>query len=157
MGLGVDVEVVTPSGLIVRMGVVMADVDWQVSDQLWERALAVLPEPKPRRFDHPGRRPADDRRCLEGILYVLRYGVPWDAIPRHDGRPAGITCYKRMRRWTDLGVWDELYRLIMDELARRGGIDLCRALVDSSDTPAKKGARKRVVAPKTVDAASSGT
>jgi transposase len=128
------------------MGVVMAEQRWVVSDQFWERVEPLLPAARSRRFDHPGRLPADDRLCLEGIMYVLVHGVPWDQIPREDGRPAGITCYKRMRAWTDVGVWQSLHAVVIAELVELGLVDLDRALVDSSDAPAKKGARKPVAA-----------
>lgn len=144
--------------LSVWIGGVVADQPWRVSDGLWERVVVVLPEPPPRRFRYPGRKRADDRACLEGILFVLRYGVPWDAVPRGDGRPAGVTCWRRLRAWTDAGVWDRLHWVLVDELTRQGAIDMRRALVDSSVALAKKGAKQPVGAqPTGVVEASSAT
>ena len=120
----------------------VADQHWRVSDALWRRVVEVLPEPPPRRYRFPGRKRADDRACLEGILYVLRYGVPWDAVPRDAGRPSGVTCWRRLRMWTDAGVWDRLHQVLVDELTARGAIDMRRALVDSSVALAKKGAKQ---------------
>lgn len=121
-------------------GVVMEAQFWRVSDALWERVERVLPEPKPRRFRYPGRRPADDRACLEGIVYVLTSGLPWRTVPRHEGRPCASACYARFQAWTKAGVWDRLHQVLIDELARQGRVDMSRALVDSTLVVAKKGA-----------------
>ncbi|MEU7523351.1 transposase [Kitasatospora aureofaciens] len=46
---------------------------WIVDDELWARVeslLAAWPERS------PGPRPVDDRRCLQGILFVLCTGSP---------------------------------------------------------------------------------
>jgi transposase len=110
-----------------------------VSDALWERIEPLLPAPKPRRFRCPGRLPADDRACLEGIVYVLRSGMPWRTVPRHDGRPCASACYRRFRAWSQAGVWDRLHQVLVDELAREGRLAGDRALVDSSLVLAKKG------------------
>lgn len=114
---------------------------YAVSDDLWRRVKPLLPESKPRRFRHPGRRPADDRACLEGILYVLRSGMPWRTVPRHDGRPCASACYRRFQEWSAAGVWDRLHQVLIHELAGQGVVDAHRALVDSSLVLAKKGAR----------------
>src|SRR3954454_11699106 len=42
-----------------------------------------------RRFRYPGRKRHDDRACLEGILYVLRHGLPWRALPPPAGGAPG--------------------------------------------------------------------
>jgi transposase len=140
-----------------RIGGVVADQHWRVSDRLWQRVVVLLPE-HPRRYRFPGRKRAVVRAGLEGILFVLRYGVPWDAVPRDDGRPSGVTCWRRLREWTEAGVWDRLQQVLVDELAAQGAVDMRRALVDSSVALAKKGARKPVAAPPTaVDAASNAT
>ena len=113
---------------------------YAVSDELWDRVAPLLPEPRPRRFQYPGRLPADDRACLEGIVYVLRSGMPWRTVPRHDGRPCASACYRRFREWSLAGVWDRLHQVLVDELGAHGQVDAQRAVVDSSLILAKKGA-----------------
>ena len=49
-----------------------------VTDELWEEIKPLLPPhpPRPR-----GRRPpSSDRAALEGILYVLCSGIPWELL-----------------------------------------------------------------------------
>jgi transposase len=47
---------------------------WEVPDGLWQRIEPLLPR-KQRRFRYPGRRPLDDRKVLQGILFVLHTGI----------------------------------------------------------------------------------
>ena len=65
-------------------------------DALWEEIRPLLPPPPPP-SSKGGRPPADDRSALRGILYVDRYGIPWQALPTKafgvSGQPpAGVGC-----------------------------------------------------------------
>jgi transposase len=59
-----------------------------VSDALWALIAPLLPERPPR--PKGGRPPLDDRKALEGVVFVLRTGIPGRACPgdglrlRHD-------------------------------------------------------------------------
>lgn len=113
---------------------------WRVSDGLWQRVEPLLP-PVERRFRYPGRLRLDNRRCLEGILFVLFSGLPWRAVPPELG-VSGVTCWRRLRQWQEAGVWSALLLSLRAELERAGALDAARLLVDSSIAPAKKGARR---------------
>ena len=119
----------------------MAWQPWRVSDGLWERARAVLPVVE-RRFRYPGRKRIDDRRCFEGILFVLFSGLPWEAVPAELG-VSGVTCWRRLQEWQAAGVWQRLLAALLVELERRGALEEARLLVDASIAPAKKGAPRR--------------
>jgi transposase len=114
---------------------------WRVSEGLWERAQPLLPVVE-RRVRYPGRKRIDDRRCLEGILFVLFSGLPWEAVPAELG-VSGVTCWRRLQEWQAAGVWERLLRLLLEELERLGALDPARLLVDASIAPAKKGAPRR--------------
>ena len=122
----------------------MAWQPWRVSDRFWEQARPLLPVVE-RRQRYPGRRRLDDRVCLEGILYVLCSGLPWDAVPRELG-VSGVTCWRRFEEWRAAGVWSALLALVVEQLQAKGALDEARFLVDASIAPAKKGARRRVAA-----------
>ena len=78
---------------------------WEVSDATWERARPLIP---PRPPHAKGGRPArDDRQMLAAIVYVLRTGIPWNALPRELG--ASSTVYDRFRLWERQGVFERLW------------------------------------------------
>jgi transposase len=68
-----------------------------LSDQLWQRIEPLLPKPKQsRHVQHAGRKPADPRRVMTGILFVLKTGMPWKAPPATSDFPSGHTCRRRL-------------------------------------------------------------
>jgi transposase len=113
---------------------------WDVSDELWERFEAVLPEKEERRFRYPGRKPFDDRLALQGILFVLHTGIGWELLPQELGFGCGMTAWRRLRAWQAVGVWEQLHELLLAELHAAGEIEWSRAVADSSHVQAKKGA-----------------
>lgn len=110
-----------------------------VPDSLWERVEPLLPPRPPRRYKHPGRRPADDRAALAGIVFVLKTGIGWNQLPRDLLSVSGVTCWRRMRDWTEAGVWPELHQLLLAQLRAGGALDLDRCAVDGSHVRALKG------------------
>src|SRR6202045_2543796 len=103
-----------------------------VSDELWVVLQPLLPPPKPRRFDHPGRKPLDDREALTGILFVLKTGIPWEDLPAEMGCGCGMSCWRRLRDWQGAGVWYALHQLLLTKLDNAGKIDGSRAAVDAT-------------------------
>lgn len=117
----------------------MAGIWVEVPDALWSELESLIPVPS-RRFRYPGRKRFPERACLEGILTVLRWGIPWRALPASEGRPSGNTCWRRFDEWQKAGVWPQLYARLQERLAREGKIDWQRAKLDSTIVDAKKGA-----------------
>jgi transposase len=115
---------------------------WVVSDELWGLVEPLLPA-RERRFRYPGRRRLPDRECLSGILYVLHTGIPWHDLPPELGFGSGVTCWRRLEEWQEAGVWERLHRLLLTRLRTADRIDFSRAIVDSSQVQAKKGAPRR--------------
>ena len=74
---------------------------------MWAEIEPLIPRVE-RRYRFPGRKRHDDRACLEGILYVLRYAVPWAELPPVAGWPSGQTCWRRFHEWRRAGVWERL-------------------------------------------------
>ena len=111
-----------------------------VSDELWAAVVPLLPEepPKPK----GGRPRCDDRRALEGIVFVLRSGVGWERLPREAFGCTGMTCWRRLRDWHAAGVLGALHRVLLERLAAANELDWSRASIDSASIPAKGGARR---------------
>ena len=108
---------------------------------MWAQIEPLIPKVE-RRFRYPGRKRLDDRACLEGILYVLRHGIPWRALPRLDGLPSGPTCWRRLDEWERAGVWPKLMWRLQRLLLDAEEIDWSRAIVDASLVDAKRGASR---------------
>lgn len=107
-----------------------------LSDDHWKRIEPLLPAHPPSAKG--GRPRARDRDCLEGILWVLRTGAPWQAIPVD--LPSGSTCWRRLRDWAAEGVLEELHAALIRELDDLGRLDLTELLADATFVRAKKGA-----------------
>jgi transposase len=120
----------------------MAAAPWIVSDELWQLVEPLLPK-KERRFRYPGRRRLPDREALQGILFVLHTGMAWRHLPLELGFGSGATCYRRLDEWQQAGVWERLHALLLARLRAAGEIEWSRAVADSSQVQAKKGAPRR--------------
>ena len=114
---------------------------WRISDRLWAEVEPLLPR-RERRFRYPGRLRVDDRACLEGILFVLRYAVPWAELPAVEGWPSGQTCWRRFHEWRQAGVWEQLLLRMQELLEAEGLVDWSRAIADASLVDTKKGAAR---------------
>jgi transposase len=126
-------------------------------ESLWEEIQPLLP-PRPPPSSKGGRPPVDDRAALRGILYVDRYGVPWQALPTAAFGVSGSSCWRRLRDWTKAGIWPTLHRRLLNRLGRAGGVDLDRVAVDSQSVRAKKGVRTPARTRRTAgNGAASGT
>ena len=62
-----------------------------------------------------GRRPADHRRVVDAVFWIMRTGAPWRDLPAELGNWNSV--HKQFRRWASSGVWD----LILQALADGGG------------------------------------
>lgn len=120
----------------------MAVAPWIVSDELWELVEPLLPR-KERRFRYPGRKRLPDRQALQGILFVLHTGIAWTHLPPELGFGSGVTCWRRLDEWQRAGVWERLHVELLARLWAAGEIEWSRAVVDSSQIQAKKGAPRR--------------
>jgi transposase len=110
-----------------------------VPDELWEVVEPLIPKVE-RRYRYPGRKRVPDRKALTGILFVLKTGIPWEALPREMGCGSGVTCWRRLREWQEQGVWQRLHEALLAKLNAAGEIDWQRAAVDSSHVRAFGGA-----------------
>jgi transposase len=112
-------------------------------DALWERLEPLLPKKRRNRHvQYAGRKPAEPRQALAGILFVLRTGIPWRSLPRTSDFPSGYTCWRRFRHWHRRGLWRRLFEGVLAELHAAQGIDWRRAIVDSASVPAPGGGAK---------------
>ena len=53
-------------------------------DELWRKIEPLLPERRNTHRFGGGRPRASDRRCMDGIFFVLRTGCQWKALSATD-------------------------------------------------------------------------
>jgi transposase len=102
------------------------------SDSEWAFISPLLPAPA-----RTGRPRANDRRTIEGILYILITGCRWQDLPREYGAPT--TAWRGLKHWGELGVWERIWRAALIQLDRVGQLDWSMAFLDGSFVPAKTG------------------
>ena len=82
-----------------------------------------------------GRKPLDYRKVFEGIVYVLRTGCQWKALPKEVyGSPSSIHAY--FRQWERAGVFLALWRAGLAEYDEMEGISWSWQSIDSAMTKA---------------------
>ncbi len=91
-----------------------------LTDAQWERIAPLLPGKK----GDPGRSGDDNRRSLEGILWIVRTGAPWRDLPEYFGNWS--TVWKRFRRWALKGVFEKVFKVLS------GDPDMEYALIDGT-------------------------
>ena len=114
-----------------------------VSDELWKQIEPLLP-PVPPPSPKGGRPPVENREALTGIVFVLRTGIPWQALPKEMNCGSGSTCWRRFTLWTQLEVWSKLHVLLLAALGKAGAVHLERAVIDSASVRAVFGGRTPV-------------
>ena len=119
-----------------------------LDDDLWALIEPLLPPPKQRRARYPGRKPLDDRAVLTGILFVLQSGIRWAMLPQEMGCGSGMSCWRRLRDWQAVGVWDRLHEVLLAKLPAADRIEWSRVIVDSSSIRAlEPGQRQDLIPP----------
>ncbi len=97
-----------------------------LTDAQWERLRPVLPPQKPR----TGRPANDHRTVLDGILWILRTGSPWRALPERYG--SWKTVSSRFYRWQKAGVWHRVLSALQRQADAEGRLDWTLPFVDST-------------------------
>ena len=115
-----------------------------VSDELWARIEPLLPPPKRRNrhVQYAGRKRTEARKILNGIVFVLKTGVPWRALLATSDFPSGHTCRRWLLKWQKAGVWKKLQKILLAELRKKGRLHFRYGAIDSSSVRAPGGGRK---------------
>lgn len=100
---------------------------WEISDEFWLKVEPLLPRKK---RDHHreylrdsggGRKPIPARIVLAGIVYVLRTGIQWKALPKSEfGSPSAIHRY--FLEWQKAGFFEKMWKAGLAEYDEVEGI-----------------------------------
>jgi transposase len=91
-----------------------------------------------RQKDGRGRPLQDTRAVMNGLLRVLRAGAPLRDLRRRN--LPHHTCHRNFKQCQRSGLLTKLLHKPTEDLHHRGRLDLNESFIDTSFTPAKKGA-----------------
>jgi len=99
---------------------------WTVSDDLWNKVAPLIPvrrrEPgrKYLRKAGAGRKPMAARQVFAAIVYVLRTGIQWKALPREFGSASAV--HQHFQNWYRAGFFLKLWQAGLAEYDGMQGI-----------------------------------
>ncbi len=76
-----------------------------LTNEQWKIVETILPA-DPVRDDRRGRPWSDRRKVLNGVLWILRTGAPWQDLPPRYGPYQ--TAHRRFQNWVRSGVMENL-------------------------------------------------
>jgi putative transposase len=83
----------------------------------------------------------EDRKAMDAILYVLRTGIQWKALPRSLG--ASSTVHDRFQEWRAGGLFERLWVETLKQFDQKVGLDWQWQAMDGAMTKAPLGGEKR--------------
>jgi transposase len=100
---------------------------WVVTDAFWQRVEPLVPQRVPSpdkkyvRKPGAGRPPKPARQVFEAIVYVLRTGCQWKALPKERFGSASAI-HKRFLDWEEAGFFEALWKAGLAEYDEMEGI-----------------------------------
>jgi transposase len=101
---------------------------WEISDAFWALIQPHVPlKERPadkvyRRKPGGGRKSAPARNIFAAIVYVLRTGIIWNALPREKFGVCSSTVHRVFLEWQKAGFFLELWRAGLAEYDEMEGI-----------------------------------
>jgi putative transposase len=119
---------------------------FHVSDELWAILEPILPEHVNTHRFGGGRPRVPDRKCADGIFYVLRTGCQWKALDQTE-LCSGSTAHARYQEWVKDGVFLKLWQDGVEQFDELKGIDWEWQSMDGAMTKAPLGGGKNRTQP----------
>lgn len=83
---------------------------YEIPDDLWRKLEPILPTEGSAKGGRPAR---DKREFINAIVWMLRTGAPWRALPSEFGSWCSV--YSRFRRWQKKGFWKSIFQVLSAE------------------------------------------
>lgn len=107
-----------------------------LTDEQWAMIAPLIPKRTSRR----GRPRNENRKTLNGILYVLKTGCAWADLPAEYG--SDTTCWRRLQEWSKDGTGERVWRALLSQLDAQGKLEWAQAFLAGSFVPAKTGGKE---------------
>ena len=101
---------------------------WEISEAFWKLAEPLVPKKERdpnkeyKRKRGGGRKPAAPRSIFAAIVYVLRNGMIWNALPREKFGVCSSTVHRNFQEWCDAGFFQSLWEAGLAEYDEMEGI-----------------------------------
>ncbi len=92
-----------------------------LTDAQWARIQPLLPPQRHGKGTKGGRPSIDHRQIINGILWILRTGAPWEDLPARYGKRSTVST--RYYRWKEQGIWDRIYDTVKAQADAAGELD----------------------------------
>ena len=99
---------------------------WEISDDFWSMVSPLIPKPTDpdsliQRKSNAGRKPMDPRKVFAAIVFVLRTGIQWKALPKEKfGSSSSIHGY--FLKWEKAGLFSQIWKKGLAEYEELEGI-----------------------------------
>ena len=107
----------------------MAHKSWEITDEFWSKVEPLIPKPKRdpnktyQRKRGAGRKPMEMRKVFEAIVFVLRTGIIWNALPRKEFENiTSQAVHKKFMQWSRAGFFQKLWHAGLMEYDEMEGI-----------------------------------
>lgn len=110
---------------------------WEVTDEFWKRVEPLLPVKQRSPEKHyvrkagGGRKPKEARLVFEAIVYVLRTGCQWKAVP-FERFGSGSAIHARFLEWESAGFFESIWKAGLAEYDELEGIAWRWQSIDAS-------------------------
>jgi putative transposase len=92
---------------------------WEIPDAMWQKIEPILRDFWPQK--PTGRRVANWRKVLNGIIFRMRTGCQWDQLPEKFGPKS--TVHDWFQRWSAGGIMERIWRVLTEACGELGGVD----------------------------------
>ena len=92
-----------------------------LTDAHWDRLQPLLPPQRHAKGTKGGCPSINHRQIINGILWILRTGAPWEDLPARYGKRSTVST--RYYRWIEQGIWDRIYDEVKAQADARGVLD----------------------------------
>jgi transposase len=124
---------------------------WTVSDELWAKVEPLVPAKQRqqgrqyRRKPGAGRKPMAAQVVFSAIVYVLRTGCQWKALPKEYGSASAV--HQHFQNWQKAGFFLQLWRAGLAEYDGMEGIGWEWQSIDGATGKSAIGHRMRGTEP----------
>ena len=94
---------------------------WECPDDLWDDFVEPVLQRLDPRKPGPGRQRIDPRKALNGIIYQMRTGCQWNALPKQFGDDSSV--HRTMQRWIERDVFEEIWAVLIDHCDELDGVE----------------------------------